>query len=871
MLLFVLFITAYAITCNQAIDAGNIDENSYTNIIQLDSTTTNSTFGCSSNNIFKQPAYQIKFTATKAVSLTTCFKETTLNSRLILTRSCQSGTNLDCPNAKELSNPRCSGQHNDLLLEPEEGVTYYLIIAGTSAQEQGSVKISIESTSTIDNSKCSLPQQINIPTTIRGVFDANNHNYNSYQKRRGFWYKFVATKESVYINACNKFTTIESEIFLFNQSQIKEENNCQDSSYFAFDNHGCGFQAKLSYHNLTIGETYFMFICSWKDGNEYVQNGNYEVTISDTPAAQTCETSYSITNIPVSLSFKVTGIEVSNSLCENSEKGRGIYLNVRGDGKRYAMHTCASNSVFSSSDRIDTFIELFKGDCSSCVTQETNNCGNDGLIAQSNAKITDYTEVRFKMMEMKEKENYKCSNSTEIDLRRLGNFYSQIVDASEIPESESGCDETLRKKQGTWYSIKSIAGHTKVIAGVIPNNPNEYAGLLEIRNSCSVSDVCEQHSGIASFVMKKEDSLLKLFATAQRTGGQGEPYGVFMFFAAYIDMEQGTSIENAIEITLPFTEVRVLGLHKIPSLCYGLDNVAGVYYKFKGQPFVEYTLNSCGDETTQLTTVEMDGHPTSWNGCYEVSQTVACGMGGTQVKVLLNTRYKDDTAIASMWIPPSTGNKGIARFNIFESQSSAPNERCDKAEEIKLPATRYFYNEINSKSRSTCTNPAVDGLLGNWFVITAPENKTLLVFTDDVSAMKTRIEIYESCKMVTSDSVGQNCLSSETVESNPRGVRGTTVIYPMKKGETVYIFVGGMSSSDVGVGRVDFEFIEDYSPNDSTNDTSEEDNGLSGGAIFGILIAVIILLVILIITIGLIIFLIIKKKKTSTQSSYGGI
>ncbi|ELP94007.1 hypothetical protein EIN_182140, partial [Entamoeba invadens IP1] len=567
------------------------------------------------------------------------------------------------------------------------------------------------------------------------------------------------------------------------------------------------------------------------------------------------------------------------SNCAHGDKGAGMFATFVGTGKKYILNTCNSHYIGAPSG-YNTFVELFETDCYKCVDFATNNCGDDGYIVATLEKgktyfiragcseDTDECEVTFKMSEAIDTMNYKCETAKEIELRRPGDVYTQIVDGSHMIVSESGCDE-IKDRQGSWYTVKAHSNKTPFISGVIPYNSQEFVGFVELRSSCNAtSQLCADYNGVSSFVLGGDIKQLSVFASSIRMTGTGNTFGIFMFYSMYGNLESGSTPDTAIKITMPYTDVRLYGNSKLSTMCRSdRKNVPGLYYIFDMTEGVMYDMDTCGDETTNILGIETQGDLYGPFRCINYDEDAVCGNGVKhEVKAIAHPGAK---TLVLVYVR-DYARVGMGRFSIDVKNATSPNEKCTTAKDIsQFPTTDFFKTTNNMKSRSKCNGETNDGLLGVWYTVTAPEDKTLLVYTDDVTQFRSRIDFYEGCQIVTSDSVGQNCKASQTTSTSPKGNHGTATLLKMKAGQKVYVLVSGETAANSGYGKVTFDFLENEATDDSSSSNEKNNNGLSGGAIFGIVFAVIVFVVIIAAIIGVVVFFIVKKgPKTSSHANF---
>ncbi|EDR23534.1 hypothetical protein EDI_322970 [Entamoeba dispar SAW760] len=668
----------------------------------------------------------------------------------------------------------------------------------------------------------------------------------------------------IYINTCNKFTTVTTSISLLSVEGANITGNCKGDKPLVQVSKNCGIKSRLAF-NVEIGNEYFVFVGFTQHDIYNPEPGVIQTYFSYEADASTCSSAYAINSFPSVLEVKVTGLDRDKTGC--GKNNYGFYTSVQGDDNMYAIHTCASINK-------PTDIEVYVDDCNVCYSGGYRKCGLNSYIVMKLEKNHHYyirasstdenATVVLNILRAGDVSNFQCSNAHSVLLRNKGDiFSSNIIGSNRIP-TIVGCLGPIMR-QGAWYKIESIQQKTNVVVGVIPTNVNKYNSYLEVRDLCEDPTQCNSFTGLYSFTINKGESRY-IFATAKKildNDNNLPEYGAFLFYASYGIETRGSSIEKRIMIdSLPYTGVALLGGSRSQWSCDKEKESIGIWYGIKTYGGITYVATSCGEETNSNIGVTASGdyYYPYWT-CFSPDTESTCGFGST-IQLELYERIPAINTSILFHAKDVKAQKAVTRVSIYEHNVRPNNSMCSNAEEIHVPSIKYFNTMFSTSSRRIC-GITEDGIKGVWYHITAPEDKTLQALTDDSSTFYSHIDMYKECTTKLEESWPKECVAFGDYTTSPVGRKGTIVSYPMKKGESVYVFVAAHSNVDTGLGRISFSWKDEEGLNDNSSNSDDDDDSLSAGAVVGIIAAIFLAFIIIVIIVAVIVIIIIKKKGKS--------
>ncbi|ELP94978.1 hypothetical protein EIN_251220 [Entamoeba invadens IP1] len=836
----------------------------------------NSKWNCNGTEI-TQGSYVFAFTPAHKAEfvISTCYPETLISPRIIVGTMCGNDVLQQCVNAEDATLEACEGHRSRIKFTATEKQKYYIMVTGTTAIENGQFRMVVSKTVDYNNVYCNNAVGIEVPSTQTFTTTADA-SFDSYQNTRGYWFTFTAEQEKIYINTCNKFTTVAAALYLFEADKMNyTDTRCRYDTAIISDKYGCGNSGRLA-KTIVVGTKYMLYVTSSDDTETSPNVGSIQLYISYEADASTCEKAYAITSVPVTVTVSLKNMDKTTTSCKT--ENYGFYATIKGDGERYAIHTCATSGGMDSS------VELFDGSCDACDTTDRKACGSGKYYIKTleigkvyyirASSTTNINPITLTISKVGDTDNYQCSAAKEISVMNKGDKFSkQLIGATHLT-SESGC-MMASNKQGAWYKLTGIKDNVEVVVSVLPGNTQYYNTYIEINDDCSSPSLCSEFSNTAQFTLNKGKTI-NIFATAplanQASVSEALPaFGEFMLFIGYGMEKNGKTIEDRIEVSLPYTGIALLGnsYHNWP--CWQVRYTVGLYYGFKIEAGKSYAINTCGDETTNLVVPDVSGDYTApdWKCLLESNFVPTCGNGG-YVKVNVPSVLKDMNGLVSIHSSYEEHAKEVARVNIYEENAIQPNAECTSAEAVSVPSTKYFNTMYSYSSRRVC-GETIDGIKGVWYTVTATKDKKLSINTDDITSFVSHIGVYKSCQTKLHESLPSECLAYGDHKDLPIGERGTSVEYDMKSGETIYVFVGAYKNTEDGLGRISFKwFGEEENDDDDVSSESKsvepKDDGLSGGEIFGIVFGVIMIIVVIAAIVGVIMFFVIRSKKTQ----YGG-
>ncbi|BFU24861.1 hypothetical protein EHI_137940 [Entamoeba histolytica HM-1:IMSS] len=826
-----------------------------------------STWNCYSSGNVNQNAYVFKFTSDSDASYiaSTCYPETVIAPRIIVGTKCENDVTTECIGAEDISQNVCEGHRSKVRFNVLKNQEVFVMVTGVTKNETGAFRLTVNKETKLNNSYCQTAIKLALPITITQDIDTNHTKPDSYKFGHGFWYQFTAKKDKVYINTCNKFTTVSTSISILSVEGANITGNCQGDEPLIQVSKNCGLKSRLAY-NVVVGNKYFVFVGFKQHDIYHPEPGTIQTYFSYEADSSTCSSSYAITSFPAILEVEVAGLNKDKTGC--GKNNYGFYTSVQGDDNMYAIHTCASINK-------PTDIEVYVDDCNVCYSGGYRKCGINSYIVMKLEKNHHYyirasstdenATVVLNILRVDDVSNFQCSNAHSVLLRNKGDIFSSNVIASNRIPTTTGCLGPVIR-QGAWYKIESLQQKTNVVVGVIPTNVNKYTSYLEVKDLCEEPTQCNSFTGLYSFTINKGESKY-IFATAHKTLKEVNDlpdYGAFLFYASYGIETRGSSIEKRIMIdSLPYTGVALLGGARSKWSCDEEKESIGIWYGIKTYGGITYVATSCGEETNTNIGVTASGdyYYPYWT-CFSPDTESTCGFGSTIQLELYNTIPAINTSIL-FHAKDVNAQKAFTRVSIYEQNVRPKNSMCSNAEEIHVPAIKYFNTMFSTSSRRICGSTE-DGIKGVWYHITAPEDKTLQALTDDSSTFYSHIDMYKECTTNLEESWPKECVAFGDYTTSPVGRKGTIVSYPMKKGDSVYVFVGAHSNTNTGLGRISFSWKEEEGLNDnSTNSEEEDDDGLSAGAIVGIIAAIFIAFIVIVIIVTIIVVVIIKKKGKS--------
>ncbi|ELP87252.1 hypothetical protein EIN_094890 [Entamoeba invadens IP1] len=811
-------------TCNDAISLGKVsDKDLFSEIHTLTSTQTSQWNCLEAAGVVTQPGQVFTFTTDEDVDVvaSACNAQTSFASRVIIGTSCTSGVLSSCEVATDASFATCKGQRNRLQFTAKTGTTYYVMVTGVTKNETGSYLLTIQKVPQVMSSYCTEAIEITIPTQYDAEVQSDQ-TYDSYKTTRGVWFKFTATDTKIFLNSANRHTTMIQPIFvLFKNSSMTLNTKCNKdpsiiSTYISSEN----VIPRLNYDKLIVGDVYYLYIYDYKDTSTNNKAGRVQLYASTSQAADRCETSFAISQSYLSFVIKMSGLEKGRTQC--NVENYGFYMNFEGDGNKYVIQTCGTNSLTAEKA---TGIEIYKDSCGFCEENPALKCGNDTYIVKTFEKnhmyyirpssLINTGSISFSMVRLDSTENDQCANAQQIDLIDDGDTFSHVAVGSDKIPSTVGCN-TTSQKQGGWYKVVSHRNGLNVQVGVLPRMKSLHKNIiLETKSSCDDTTQCSDYNNFSySTTLNKNESFTLFVSVSQSYPNQYYPYyGAFIIYVTVKNSDKGNSYDLPLVITqLPFTAVDQFHTTTVQHPCDRQGHNNGIYYQYTFLTGKSYVIDTCGLESATTEATLAFGQNDS---CAGLNVNKCQDNTGTTVKL---TPTEDVTYTFG---PIATiGNTGnffrASRINVYEEKAETEGA-CD----VPTPITtngRYSFNTLYSKPSRRVCGEVKDGLKGVYYTFKANYSLILLVSTDDLTSFETHISFYKSCQVVVNDSVPKECIAYGDHETTPVATRGTYVKYQMKKDETVLIYVGSASSGATGLGKVDFEWREIEDSEDSNNE-----------------------------------------------------
>ncbi|EMD49546.1 Hypothetical protein EHI5A_166130 [Entamoeba histolytica KU27] len=868
VVLFLFIVSLYASSCQKPI---TIQEN-FDDVINLSYKGETNKWSCqqvdSEVHEDKSVIFQYTPSSNKMIEVSTCYAQTNFATRIIIGSSCIDDVTSSCVGANDGDpNGLCDGHRSKLIVNVKASQSYFIIVSGVTNHDSGSFRLTIKEYINPTSTTCSNALKINsFPQTVDAtILSSLTYSGNYHGLLRGMWFKFNATQNTHVIDTCNKNTQYPTTIYLY--KKVTTSNGCMGDAPIAEATEGCGSFARLYYDKLIVGEEYYVFVHFTGDTSKSPVSGSFEVTFRTNGGDNyKCTNSFSISKKPFNIIMDMSGYTKSTSPCSLNTQQTGMYFSVRGDGRRYAIHTCFTQS--SGSDH--TSLELYSNGCDNCAEVSSNTCGNDALInvfLEANQLYrfrvvctNPQCKVNVGVMQIDFKDNYLCEHARLLNITTEGDQFTQyLIGSNQESYTVFDCKDNKKNLKGGWYELKAETEDMNIMHGVYTFKPEQYTGYLATLKGCSecIKSTFDLYATSVETIKKGES--LFVFATTILREGSGNEFGTFMYWAVKRDTK-GTTFDKAYEVTVPYSGIFGIGT-QLPVQCShlrfpNLHSFPAIILKYEQPEDTTYVVSTCGSETVTSTMIEVLFTQNNGNReCYNTNDINECGYGTTVTSSGKGSKY------ALVGINPDVSvEKTVTRVNIYENIAEE-SSKCSNAETITIPSTYYSYTEKAHSSRSKC-GVVADGLKGKWFVYTPKETEKVLIQTDDVTTFNTQIGVYTSCEMLTDLSVPGDCYKGTNFYKSPVGQHGTILTTKLEKGQTYYIFVGGATYSDSGMMRVKFDYYE--------GELDNEEDGLSGGEIFGIIVAVLFLVVILLV-IGLFVGYIGYKKYQNkhNKSSFG--
>ncbi|KAL7722925.1 Uncharacterized protein QTN25_000511 [Entamoeba marina] len=797
----------------------------------LTDTSVNSTWSCLSGvTATKQPGlnYKIRATEDMYIVASTCFSQTNFDTRIIIASTCSDGTLTSCisTNEGDTLTENCGGGRSRAISYVEAGVDYYIMVAGVTASDVGIFKLSISKYTVLENYDCSSAVGVSVPslqdgTTVGATKFTANFTGDGYKTVRGVWYYFIASKEIIFLDTCNSFTSIASELFVFDD--LMGDTQCGDAVPILHNKLGCGqFYARIGSDQFTIGRRYYVFLTSWADSDDYEDLGQYQLHLNDKAGDNyKCTGAVGLTSFPFAVNYSMGLYPQTVSPCDSSEK-KWVCISHHSEGT-YGF---------------DTQVELYAGDCDICTDKALNNCGDDGyleaFLKQENLLYSFYAKDNAN--------NEECSVAHEVSLDEDVTNYIESIDTNSFSLITTGCNEISQK--GAWYLIENNQREDQTISVKGTVMSSEYRIRIEEYTSCSPSSCVTTHNAadIDIYVPTIGNATLTspssryIFITAYAVDTSiSEPYGPFIVSIDLISTNAGIDKDHAVEITTDtFTTVALLRpVNAIIPACTDLRNsnrqIYAYWFKFKPSDDEEFIIDTCTTESIIDFMLEIDTVDGSGNLKCKTSMLddESCSNPTIQTTLDEETYY-----ILVMNDAYSTQNTGTFRMNIYVDED-VDYSSCDDPYELDyddLPLTSYGYVTRARHSRNNCYGES-DGLLGHWYKFKAKKTALLYSYTDDSSTFPTQISYFDKCDFESDTSVPKTCLRGETSQTSPRGLRGTSVMYKVKKGDTVLVYIGTTTNKEKGIYKISFEVTE-VTDSDSSSDKNLA-LGLATWLVFG--------------------------------------
>ncbi|ELP94190.1 hypothetical protein EIN_186070 [Entamoeba invadens IP1] len=848
MLLIFLVSLVLSQTCKTPI---NIDEISTTHFAEethnLETEGVKNKWSCQQvdSEVHEEKAMTFSFTVktTGLYELSTCNSQTDFSSRIIIGKSCTEEVASNCVGANDGDpNGVCDGHRSRVIASLNSGVVYYTVIAGVTENDFGTFKLTIKPYNNPSSIKCSLALNIGtVPNSVNGLISSSQQYFpTKHGFKRGFWFKFTATQKTHIIDTCNKNTQYGTTIYLYKNPTTSKE--CMSDMPIVESSEGCGSFAKLYYDNYEVGSEYYAFVFFTEDVSGTNQlEGSLEISFRLNGGENyKCQNAFAISKKPFSILIDMKGQTNNSSPCALNTPATGMYFALRGDNRRYAFHTCYTEST--GNDK--TSIEFYKDGCANCASTSTQSCGNDAIVTAflELNKIYRFRvvcsnpecKVNINLLQLDNVDNHVCDKAREVKVAK-DEQYSQFMMGSSVTEYTSfkcpGAPSDVYSKdmKGGWYKLKSEED-IDIVHGVFALKNTHYRAFMATFDDCE-KDCKLMRTKDAVFVsdtLKKGKDLYVFASSVREAVWTGPQYGAFMYWMLAKE-SLGHTFSDAYEVSSPYSGIFPLGPALMRPLCThqsfpNLGQIAGLIVKYTNTNSKTLTISTCGTETLVPTIMDIVSETNGKQSCSEEVETLTCGNGNTITSALNGTSY------ATVFVHPSyTVTEGVVRLNIYENTKEA-SSRCTAAEEVTVPSVHYSYTEKADSTRGNCLILA-DGLKGKWFTFTSEKDVSLMIKTDDISTFNTQIGVYDSCEVVAEDSVAGKCVTGTNFIRSPVGIHGTLLTFEAKKNKKYFIFVGGALNSDSGFMRVVFDYYDE--------------DGLTGGQIFGIVFAVVFLVIII--------------------------
>ncbi|KAL7712377.1 hypothetical protein QTN25_010071 [Entamoeba marina] len=870
LILFALVAAIYAQdTCESAyqIPSEISDSYSFTGTFNLNEMTRVSGWSCQQvdSDVHMQKAMHFTFTAATSglIEVSTCYSQTDFSNRIIVGKQCTDEVTSQCVGANDGDvSGLCGGHRSRLIVTVEASQTYYVTVAGLTADDVGQFKLTIENYINPTSYECSTATTVSLPTIIDGTITSEDPFYaTTHGFKRGIWFKFVATQTTHYIDTCNKYTEEGTTLYLYKNPDLAKK--CMSDYPIAEASDGCGSYARLGYDNFVVGDTYHVFLFFTEDTSDKPVVGSYQIAFRNNGGDNyKCSAAFSISKTPFDLLMDMTGYTNSTSSCQLNNEVTGMYFKMHGNGKRYAFHTCYTGS--SGDDK--TEVELYEGGCDSCSSISSRTCGNDAYADVWTRKGETYyfrvvcsnptCVVNIQLMEIDSTSNDACDSAKVLNITRGGDQFTQYLVGHNLEASSISCDGKTQDLQGGWFKLHAEED-MNIMHGVVAYHHSLYDTYLAVFDDCDSCSTANSGEYLTLQLQIKSGQTRYIFATAIRQEGTESPFGIFMYWAVRRE-NIGGSYDDSYEVKAPFTGIFPIGSHSFSPQCTHIQfpytfTYPAVSIRYEQPADTEYTVSTCGEETVMTTMTEIIYQNNDNYVCYGTVDVADCGNGASIITEDESVKY---AVVGSN--PSASLQNGVLRFNLYEDKQEE-SSLCSSAESISsLPSTHFSYTTKAASSIGKCGIYA-DGLKGKWFTYTSKKDQHLMISTDDISTFTTQIGIYDSCSVIEEDSVPGSCVLGEHYQSSPVGQRGTMALLDAKEGKTYYIFVGGSSNTESGLMRVVFE---EYTVNEDG-----DDDGLSGGQIFGIVCGVLLVVVItiaVIVFVGFVVFQQYKKKHSSS-------
>ncbi|EDR28978.1 hypothetical protein EDI_179830 [Entamoeba dispar SAW760] len=554
VVLFLFIVNLYASSCQSPI---TIQEN-FDDVIDLSYKGETNKWSCqqvdSEVHEDKSVTFQYTPSSDKMIEVSTCYAQTDFATRIIIGSSCIDGVTSSCVGANDGDpNGLCDGHRSKLIVSVKASQSYFIIVSGVTSHDIGSFRLTVKEYINPSSTMCSNALQINsFPQTIDAtILSSLTYSGNYHGLLRGMWFKFTATQSTHVIDTCNKNTQYPTTIYLY--KKVTTSNGCMGDAPIAEATEGCGSLARLYYDKFIVGEEYYVFVHFTGDTSKSPVSGSFEVTFRTNGGDNyKCTNAFSISKKPFNIIMDMSGYTKSTSPCSLNTQQTGMYFSVRGDGRRYAIHTCFTQS--SGSDH--TSLELYSNGCDNCAEVSSNTCGNDALInvfLEANQLYrfrvvcsNPQCKVNVGVMQIDFKDNYLCEHARFLNITTEGDQFTQyLIGSNQESYTIFDCKDNKKNLKGGWYELKAEKEDMSIMHGVYTFKPEQYTGYLATLKGCSecIKSTFDLYATSVETIKKGES--LFVFATTILREGSGNEFGTFIKYAL-VGINPDVSVEKTV-------------------------------------------------------------------------------------------------------------------------------------------------------------------------------------------------------------------------------------------------------------------------------------------------------------------------------------